>query len=775
MQPSTFLRKALFSLPVLAALAVHGAGQCPTASATHGWVNTSFATQMGTFTATFDATPSLSNMNSVVGLSHGAGAGYADFANLVAFNGTLGIILARNAALYDGPKTTIPYSGGNTYHFRLVIKLSTHTYSIFVTPPSGSELTVGSDFQFRSEQSTVTSLNNLGVFVGASTGSLAVCSFAVSSGSGGTPDFSLSVPPPVSQTITAGGSTTYSVNVGALNGFTGNVTLGISGLPTGATGTFNPNPVSNSGASTLTVSTNATTQANTYSLVITGTNGSLSHSANVTLNVNPVATPDFMLSASPASQTISPGNNANFTVTVMPQNGFGGNVAFSVAGLPAGAAAGFAPTSVTGAGSSTLTVSTTSSTAISNNTLAITGDSDSLSHSTSVALNISTAQTVLNVRDFGATGNGTTLDTAAFQRALDACATHSACTVNVPTGTYLIGSIVLSSNTTLNVEPGAKVQGSNNAADYPIITVRWEGRLASGHRGLIYASGAQNIAIQGGGTIAGGATVGALRNPRGPVLIEPSNCTNVTIDSMHLTNHSVWTVHPVFDTNVTITNTTITTSGGNSDGIDPDSTMHMLIDHDTINTGDDAIAIKSGRGEEGFTMAKPSGDITISNSSMTTGFGCVTLGSEMSGGIDGVTIRNITCGPRAEAAVKFKAPIGRGAFIRNIDAQGIDSLGSFMIRFTLSQGKTDSNPVPGLAGVPQLSNISVTNSTIHGGTLADMVGWTQKPTDGITIANITGTCSHGVNIANAVHVNVDPATLHVTGFTPPLITLTNVH
>ncbi len=450
-------------------------------------------------------------------------------------------------------------------------------------------------------------------------------------------------------------------------------------------------------------------------------------------------------------------------------------MAFSVTGQPTGATTGFSPNSVTGAGAATLTVSTTRSTPTGSSTLTITGDSGSLSHMASVGLNISSGQTVLNVRDFGATGNGTTLDTAAFQRALDACGTHASCSLNVPAGTYLIGSIVMSSNTTLNVETGATLQGSDNAADYPIITIRWEGRLASGHRGLIYANGAQNIAIQGGGTIAGGATVGHLRSPRGPVLIEPSNCTNVTIDGMHLTNHNVWTVHPVFDTNVNITNTTITTSGGNSDGIDPDSTVHMLIDHDTINTGDDAIAIKSGRGQEGATIGKPSGDITISNSSMTSNFGCVTLGSEMSGGIDGVTIRNITCGPHAEAAIKFKAPIGRGAFIRNIDAQGIDSLGSFMVRFTLSQGKADSNPVPGLAGVPQLSNISVTNSTIHGGTLADMVGWSQKPTDGITIANITGTCSHGVNIANAVHVNVDPATLHVAGFTPPLITLTNVH
>ena len=765
--PRTIL---LFSL-VMAALATQAAPQCPAATGGGAWVNTPFAVaQTGTFTATFDATPSASHLNSVVALSHGAGTAYSAFANLVAFNGTGGVILARNGGVYAS-QTNVPYTGGQTYHFRLVVNVPAHTYSIFVTPPGMSEQIIGNNYAFRTEQNTVTSLDNYGVFVGATSGTLTVCNFAIA----GTipPDFTLSAAP-ASQTITAGGSTTYSVSVAPANGFSGNVALSVSGLPTGATGSFSTNPVSGSGSSVLTVSTNTSTQANSYSLTITGTSGSLSHMVSVSLNVNS-GIPDFILSASPSSQSISPGSSTAYTVTVMPQNNFNGNVAFSVAGQPTGATPSFNPTSVTGSGTSMLTVATASSTATGNSTLTITGDSGSLSHTVSVALNISSGQTVLNVRDFGATGNGTTLDTAAFQKALDACGTHPLCTLNVPPGTYLIGSIVMSSNTTLNVEPGATLQGSNNAADYPIITVRWEGRLAPGHRGLIYASGAQNIAIQGGGTIAGGSTVGALRNPRGPVLIEPSNCTNVTIDGLHLTNHNVWTVHPVFDSGVKITNTTINTSGGNSDGIDPDSTMHMLIDHDTINTGDDAIAIKSGRGEEGFTMAKPSGDITISNSSMTTGFGCVTLGSEMSGGIDGVIIRNLTCGPRAEAAIKFKAPIGRGAYIRNIDAQGVDSLGSFMIRFTLSQGKTDSNPVPGLAGVPQLSNISVTNSTIHGGTLADMVGWSQKPTDGITIANITGTCSHGVNIANAIHVNVDPATLHVTGFTPPLITLTNVH
>jgi len=153
--------------------------QCVTATGGGPFVDTPFTAQTGTFTATFDATPALSHMNSVVALSHGAGTTYTAFANLVAFNGTMGTILARNGGVYAGPTPAIPYSGGNTYHFRLAVNVPSHTYSIFVTPPGGSELTVGSNFAFRTEQNTVTSLNNYGVFVGATTGTLKVCNFTV--------------------------------------------------------------------------------------------------------------------------------------------------------------------------------------------------------------------------------------------------------------------------------------------------------------------------------------------------------------------------------------------------------------------------------------------------------------------------------------------------------------------------------------------------------------------------------------------------------------------
>jgi hypothetical protein len=140
------------------------------------FVNTTIASQTGTFTATFDATPSVAAINSVIALSHGAQSVYTGFATLVRFNPT-NQIDARSAGAYAPMPATIPYSAGKTYHFRLLINVPARTYSIFVTPPAGSELTVGTDFKFRSEQSGVTSLDHWGVE--ANTGTDKVCNFSV--------------------------------------------------------------------------------------------------------------------------------------------------------------------------------------------------------------------------------------------------------------------------------------------------------------------------------------------------------------------------------------------------------------------------------------------------------------------------------------------------------------------------------------------------------------------------------------------------------------------
>jgi regulation of enolase protein 1 (concanavalin A-like superfamily) len=147
---------------------------CATASTT--WQNAAFPTQTGTFTATFDGTPAAAGINSVMALSSAAGSGYANFAAIARFNSTNGID-ARDAGAYNTPSPAIPYVAGSTYHFRLVINVPAHTYSAFVTPPSGTEQTIGTNLAFRTEQNTVTSLANFGVYAGS--GSNTVCSFAV--------------------------------------------------------------------------------------------------------------------------------------------------------------------------------------------------------------------------------------------------------------------------------------------------------------------------------------------------------------------------------------------------------------------------------------------------------------------------------------------------------------------------------------------------------------------------------------------------------------------
>ena len=136
-----------------------------------------------------------------------------------------------------------------------------------------------------------------------------------------------------------------------------------------------------------------------------------------------------------------------------------------------------------------------------------------------------------NVKTFGAVGDGTNLNTAAFQKALDACASAGGGTVTVPAGNYLIGSVVMGNNTTLHLDKGASLAGSPNVDDYPLTKVRFEGEFVSGHRALISARNGNRIAITGSGTICGPPlSVSRLRSPRGPVLIEFSECTNITLD-----------------------------------------------------------------------------------------------------------------------------------------------------------------------------------------------------------------------------------------------------
>ncbi len=166
---SAHLTRSLKAIVIGAALAGTSlAASAATISSSNGFTNTAIASQTGSFTATFDASPSISPANDILSFSNGAQTAFTGMAASVRFN-TTGTIDARNGGAYAAA-SSIPFTKGSTYHFRLVINVASHVYSAYVTPPGGSELTIASNYAFRTEQAGVSSLNNFDADVDASPG-----------------------------------------------------------------------------------------------------------------------------------------------------------------------------------------------------------------------------------------------------------------------------------------------------------------------------------------------------------------------------------------------------------------------------------------------------------------------------------------------------------------------------------------------------------------------------------------------------------------------------
>jgi hypothetical protein len=194
---------------------------------------------------------------------------------------------------------------------------------------------------------------------------------------------------PASASVTPGVSATYNVTLTGLNGFSGSVALTASGLPAGATASFNPASIGPGSSSTLTVTTTTSTPVGGQMLTITGTGGSPSQTSTTAVTLNVVAPPDFTLSAVPTSASTTPGASARYTVNVGAVNGFSGPVNLTASGLPAGAAAVFNPAAPVAGSSSTLTVTTAANTPVGSSTLTVSGASGSLIHSINVTLVVS--------------------------------------------------------------------------------------------------------------------------------------------------------------------------------------------------------------------------------------------------------------------------------------------------------------------------------------------------------------------------------------------------
>ncbi len=381
-----------------------------------------------------------------------------------------------------------------------------------------------------------------------------------------------------------------------------------------------------------------------------------------------------------------------------------------------------------------------------------------------------------NVRDFGATGDGATKDTAAFQHALDACAVDGGGEVLVPAGKYLIGSIQLGQRTTLRLADDSLLLGSPDLADYPLLDIRWEGRWQPGHRALIHAADVDHIAIVGRGTIEGNAaTAASNRPPRGTLVLEAIHCTDVRWENFSVRQPgNNWATHPTFCRDVTIKNLTIR---GQRDGIDVDSCQGVRIEHCDIQTGDDSISLKSGRGLDGARLGAPTADVLIADCTLADRrFACIGIGSEISAGVRNVRIERCRF-TAATYAIYLKSRVGRGGRSENISGRDLDIHGGGFLRVNLAtagNNNTADDPVPGSAGIPSAAHL------VFAGVRLDQVkvvaDLTQIPAEapiaGLELRGISGRAEKGVSIRHAREVVLADLTVEVA--TAPRLAIDDV-
>ena len=315
-----------------------------------------------------------------------------------------------------------------------------------------------------------------------------------------------------------------------------------------------------------------------------------------------------------------------------------------------------------------------------------------------------------DITRYGAKPDGATDCTEAFRSAIDACSAAGGGRVVVPAGRFLSGPIHLKSNVNLRVERDGTIAFLTDPARYlPVVFTRFEGVELMGYSPLIYAFEQQNVAITGDGTLDGqasdkswwpwkgskdsGWTTGAPRQNEArerllqmaeagvpvaqrvfgdgsymrPMFVQPYRCRNVLIEGVTIVNSPMWEIHPVLCTNVTVRGVKIASLGPNNDGCDPESCRNVLIENCTFNTGDDCIAIKSGRNADGRRINVPSENIIVRGCKMLDGHGGVTIGSEISGGVRYVFAEKCEMNsPRLDRALRIKNNAARGGLLEHI-------------------------------------------------------------------------------------------------------------
>lgn len=371
----------------------------------------------------------------------------------------------------------------------------------------------------------------------------------------------------------------------------------------------------------------------------------------------------------------------------------------------------------------------------------------------------------------------------------------------IPAGVYYTGPIHLKSNINLHLEKDAVLHFYSQPERYkPYVFTRWEGMELMGYSPLIYAYKQNNIAITGKGTLEGGGSntewwpwkgkwkrtdweISEIHNQKHtrnalmkmveegvpvdqrvfednylrPPLIQPYACDNVFIEGIEVKNSPFWLINPVLCKNVSVKDVHCESYGPNSDGCNPESCTNVLIENCLFDTGDDCIAIKSGRNADGRRINTPCSNIVIANCTMKEGHGGVVIGSELSGGVNNLYARDCTMNsPDLERGIRIKTNSIRGGHLYNLNYRDIN-IGqvkdAVVINFFYEEGDAGSFK-------PKLENINIDGLNVEKANRGFVLrGFDHTPITGLNLRNITikQTKSSSIieNVAKLTQSNID--------------------
>lgn len=400
------------------------------------------------------------------------------------------------------------------------------------------------------------------------------------------------------------------------------------------------------------------------------------------------------------------------------------------------------------------------------------------------------------VTDFGAKGDGRTLNTRAIQSAIDHCAQAGGGVVVVPEGVFVSGAIFLKAGVNLSVEKGGVLKGSPNTNDYPWIPTRIAGLEMKWPAALVNASNLASLELSGAGALDGSGerwwreywTARAnekdgldphFKVPR-PRLVHIIECRNVVVRDLWLKDAAFWNLQLTYCDGVEVHHLKIRAprepiQAASSDGIDIDSTRNVLITGCDIECADDAICLKAGRDADGLRVNRPTENVVIRDCRVGPAAGLVVFGSETAGGIRNVRVSNCRADEGCGEIVRFKTRMGRGGVVEDIVYENIVAEGAARVfNFNMNAFSTTwlpeefRAPAPPERGTPVFRNITVRNLTarncVSAGSLA---GLPASPLRDLTLENVDIQARNSFTIRNVTGLRFNNVKVNGRMIEPP--------